>query len=447
VAILKRQVKKHNINVLEDTMITDLLTRDGRVTGAVGINIRNGEFLVFQARAVVIGTGGAMRVWPRTTAPEELTGDGFAMAYRAGAELVDMEFPLFLPACCVWPPGLDGVDAPYLFGPSVGGWWINRYGIRFMQKWDPKNMEYATRDVSSIAQHTEVLEGRGSPHGGIFVTFAHVPPQVIDYFMEWSPFIKNFKYGSLDLKKFGFDSKNLLFEAGPAQHYWNGGIKINVKSATNVPGLYAAGEVVGGNMGSNRLSGNAITECLVWGALAGKYAADYVTGSFDNDIDGDQVSSLKRKIYGLLTRKEKEKTSPFEIKRMIQKLAHDYVGPVRDGKGLEKALEEIQKIRVEKLPIVGTSTEDRYYNREWVEGLQVENMLQTLELTTRASLIRTESRGAMYRKDFPNTDNKNWLKNVVIKEKNGKPELRLSPIVATKISPPEPKIIPYWVPD
>jgi succinate dehydrogenase/fumarate reductase flavoprotein subunit len=439
VAGLKQQVEKYNI--FEDTIITDLLTKDGRVTGAVGINIRNGEFLIIQAKAVIIATGGAMRIWPRTTAPEELTGDGFGMAYRAGAELVDMEFPMFLPACCVWPPALVGTDVPYLFSANVGGWWINKRGVRFMKKWDPEHMEFATRDVSSIAQYMEVLDGNGSPHGGIFVSFAHLPQQVIDYFMEWQSTLKNFKYGSLNLKKFGFD------EAGPAAHYWNGGIKINVKSQTNIPGLFAAGEVAGGNMGANRISGNAITECIVWGARAGKYAAEYVANSFDIEPDNDQINFLKEKIYGLFKRGEGEKISPFKIKQMIQRIANDYVGPVRDGQGLEKALKEIEKIRVEVLPRMGVTTEDRYFNREWVEGLQVENMLQTLELVARTSLTRTESRGALYRKDFPNTDNKNWLKNIVIREKDGKQELRLSPIVVTKISPPKPDIVPYWVPE
>jgi succinate dehydrogenase/fumarate reductase flavoprotein subunit len=125
-------------------------------------------------------------------------------------------------------------------------------------------MEDTTRDVASIAQTIEILEDRGGPHGGIFVSYRHLPPELVDYSAEWQPWWRGYKYGGFDLKEFGFDLKDKGFEAAPASHYWNGGIRINEEAATNIPGLYAAGEIIGGNMGANRLSGNAVTECVVW---------------------------------------------------------------------------------------------------------------------------------------------------------------------------------------
>ena len=179
VEALRKGTRQYKIDFAEDTMVTNLLTKSGRVVGAVGIDIRTGDFLVVKAKVVILATGGAMRLYPVTTAPEELTGDGFYMAYQAGAELVDMEFPLFLPCCLYWPESMKGVDFPYIFSSSIGGWWLNKFGVRFMEKWDPVRMEMGTtRDVASIAMAIEILEGRGGPHGGVFASLKHIPDEI-----------------------------------------------------------------------------------------------------------------------------------------------------------------------------------------------------------------------------------------------------------------------------
>ncbi len=265
---LKRGTKPHKIDFAEHTMVTNLLTKEGRVVGAVGIDVLTGDFLVFRAKAVILATGGAMRLYPITTAPEELTGDGFYMAYQAGAELVDMEFPMFLPCVLYWPKSMRG-HAPYALSYLANGWWLNRFGVRFIEKWDPVRMEIGTtRDVASIAMATEILEGRGSPHGGVFLSFKHQPDEIIDCAAETNAYLHDLFYGQFALGKFNMDPKKVAWEIGPGAHYWNGGIKVNGKGETNVPGLYAAGEVQGGTMGANRLSGNAVTEAVVFGGLA-----------------------------------------------------------------------------------------------------------------------------------------------------------------------------------
>lgn len=443
---LKKQVKGLGVELIEDTMVTDLLMSDGRCAGAVGLNMRTGEFVVIKAKAVILATGGAMRIYPRTTAPEELTGDGIAMAFRAGAELVDMEFPMFLPACIVWPPSMNGVDLPYISSTVLGGWWLNKYGERFMEKWDPKRMEKdTTRDIASIAQTIEILEGRGGPHGGIFVSYSHLPRALLDFSADWAVWWKGYEYGGFKLSDFGMDLKETAFEAAPAAHYWNGGVRINARCETNVAGLYAAGEIQGGTMGANRLSGNAVTECLVFGALSGKAAAEYARGTSAPKVDKGQIEGLRDKVLEPMERKKG--ISPIGLRKRIQKIAFDYVGPVREGPGIEKALLELEKIKKDELPMVYSSAKTRCYNREWVEALEIGNMVTVLEIVSRASLMRTESRGAMYRRDCPNTDNKNWLKNIIVKLVGEKIKLETMPIVIKTVKPPKSEVIPYWVPE
>jgi succinate dehydrogenase/fumarate reductase flavoprotein subunit len=439
--VLCKETTAAGVEVIEETMITDLLTNKGQVAGAVGLNIRTGDLVVFKAKSVVLATGGLMRIYPITTAPEELTGDGLAMAYRAGAELIDMEFPMFLPGCFVWPPALRGIDFPFLVSTEreLRGWLLNKYGERFMENWDPVNKECTTRDIASVAMTIEVLEGRGSPHGGVFVSLKHLPDNLIDYAGEWATWYKDFKYGNFDLKKMLPDLKRYAMEAVPASHFTNGGIRINEKCETNVKGLYAAGEVSGGVHGANRLSGNAFTEFSVFGVRAGKYAAEFAKKSSFADINNKTVESVEEDIIKPLEKGGGIK--PVELRRHIQKISWEKLGPVRTDEGLRQALKEIEELK-RQVQLMGTESKDRRYNREWVEALQVKNMVQILEMIARAALMRTESRGAHYRRDYPNTDNVNWLKNICIKQEAGEMRITTQPIIVTKLMPPK-GIFPY----
>jgi succinate dehydrogenase/fumarate reductase flavoprotein subunit len=442
---LKREVKRHKIDFIENTMVTNILTKDGRAVGAVGVHLPTGDFIIMKAKAVILATGGAMRVYPVTTAPQELTGDGMIMALDAGAELVDMEFPMFLPACLYWPESMKGADVSYITSSAIGGWWYNAFGERFIAKWDSVRMEYGTtRDVASIAQAMEIIEGRGTPHGGIWVSYKHLPDELIEAWFNAVPFLRNFVYGSFDLVKFNMDPRKVAYEAGPAAHYWNGGIRINAKGETGVPGLFAGGEVQGGTMGANRLSGNAVTECVVFGGLAGIHASQYAKTAPPPEVDNVQVDRYYEWIYRPLTRKDGPDT--VEIRKEIQELAFKYVGPIREESGLTSCLQEIEKMKKDVVPNVFSKAKGKVYNREWFEALEIEFMVRILEIVARASLMRKESRGAMYRKDYPETDNKDWLKNVIVSSKDGKLRLEARPVVTSRVKTPAPEKVSYMVP-
>lgn len=439
---LKRLTRGCKIDWCEDAMITNLLTKDGRVTGAVGLSIRTGEFLTVKAKAVVLATGGTMMCYPITTAPEELTGEGFIMAYEAGAELVDMEFPLFLPACCYWPESMKGVDFPYIFTTTIGGWWLNKFGDRFIDKWDPVRKEQGTtRDIASISQAMEALEGRGGPHGGIYASCKHVPNELMEYSAEQMPWWRNFVYGKFKLSEFNMDPRKVSYEVGPASHYWNGGIKVNGKGATNVPGLYAAGEVQGGTMGANRLSGNAVTECLVFGALAGEAAADYAKGAASPEIDKNQVDKFYEELHQPLNRKDG--ADAYEMRFRMQKSNFKNIGPVRWGSSINECLDVLAKIDKDDLPNLATKSKAKVYNREWMVAVENKALVRVAEIVARASLMRTESRGAMYRLDHTETDNANWLKNIIVTQKNGKVNLETKPVETSSIKLPEKTKTPY----
>ena len=443
---LKRGVKPHKIDFAEHVMITNLLTKNGRVVGAVGLKLTTGDFLIFKAKAVIIATGGAMRVYPRTTAPQELTGEGITMSFHAGAELVDMEFPMFLPACLVWPKSMLGVDLPYISSTVLGGWWLNKYGERFIKKWDPQRMEHGTtRDIASVAQMVEILEGRGGPHGGIFVSYKHIPDEIIDWSAKWQDWWPNYVYGGFKLSDFNMDPRKVCYEAAPAAHYWNGGIKVNRLSETRVPGLYAAGEVQGGTMGANRLSGNAVTECVVFGGIAGENAAEYAQKSGPSEIDKAQVEHYYELIHAPLERKDGVDVP--KTRERIQDLAMKYAGPVREEEGLLTLQNELEKIKKDDVPNVFAKAKNKVYNREWLEALEIEPMVEILTIITQASLMRKESRGAMYRRDYPDTDNKGWLKNIIVSYRDGKISLEERDVKTSKVDLPKREKIPYMVPE
>jgi len=439
-AALKRGVGQYRIDLADHTMVTNLLTSDGIITGAVGVDIRTGDFLIIKAKAVILATGGAQRLYRIITAPEELTGDGFAMAYQVGAELVDMEFPKFNASCLYWPESMHGIIYPSM-SASVGGWWLNCKGERFMAKWDPVKMERVPSYMAAIAQAVEIIEGRGTPHGGIFVSFEHLPDEVLEYALQKYPWWHNYTYGSFNMLEFGMDPKKVVYEAGPACHYFCGGIKVNRHGETNVPGLFAAGEVQGGTMGTGRLIGNAVTECLVFGAIAGSSAANYANGVSKPALDKEQVDYYYEQVCAPLNRKNG--VDVFEVRRRLQDISSRYIGPVREGSGLMDCLDEVGKIKKEALINQATRSKERIYNSEWIMALENESMLKIVEIIASTSLMREESRGGMYRRDFPDTDNKNWLKNILVKQKNGHIQIEARPVVAKLLKLPKREKIPY----
>lgn len=438
--ILRKEAKAAGVRVIEHFMVTDLLGDGKSVDGAVGIDLASGKFKAIAARAVILATGGGLAVYPLTTGPEELTGDGHAMAWRAGAEFVDLEMIQFLPCVFIDPPAWRGLQIPYLMGPinTLNAWLLNKRGDRFMDQWDPVRMERTSRDILSIAMMNEIAAGRGSPRGGLWLSFAHLPGQLVDLSATWvgKPIMKdNWKYQGFDLKEFIEQVKSgRAMEVGVASHFYMGGVRVNERTESSLAGLFAAGEVTGGTHGGNRMSGNACTQMIVQGKIAGREAAALARERTEPRPDPAQVAALRERTLAPLERKEG--IPPHRVKDKIQKLAWDKIGVLRHGAALQEALVEAARIRAEEIPQMACGCRDRVYNPEWIEALQAENMVTLLEGIARSALERTESRGAHYRKDFPKSDSRRWLRNVFQRREGEGAKLWTEPLVVTSFVPP-----------
>jgi succinate dehydrogenase/fumarate reductase flavoprotein subunit len=376
-----------------------------------------------------------MRMYRYTTAPDELTGDGMAAAYRAGAELQDMEFPMMLPYVMIKPDAVNSIDYPYLLSAYLDAKALNRMGQEYMLKWDKERLAWTTRDVNSIAAMVEVLEGRGGPNDGTYISLKHIPRNIMEGARRFLPeSMARWRYGAFDMKKFLPDLTQDAIECAPACHFWNGGIRVNEHCETNIPGLYAAGEGTGGFHGGNRVSGNALTMTQVWGPRAGHAAAKFVKGDGRGEADPAQAAALRAKIAAPMERASA--SNPIQIRNRIRYLSHRYLNAVREQRWLEQVLQEMKEL-YEQATVVHVRNRDlKKYNMEWVEALQTENLLLMMEMVARGSLMRTESRGAMFRRDFPDTDGVNWLKNIVIRREGDSMTLRTEPVVVTKLQPP-----------
>ena len=437
IRIYRDKLKGSGTRVLPNIMIQEILHSDGRCSGVFGVNLKTGNYVTVQGRATLLATGGGMRIYPITTGPEELTGDGTAMALRAGVELLDMEFPMFLPGCFPWPKAVIGVNTPFKLSAAgmVHGHLLNKHGERFMAKWDPVKMERSTRDILAVGIWTEIMENRGSPHGGVFVSLKHLPDNLVDYIMEWLPpkYLK--RYGGFDMKKFIPDLSREAVESVPACHFFNGGIKIDAEGHTNLPGLYAAGEVAAGIHGSNRLSGNAFTDMIVWGHRAAvAMAEDIEKGLSDHPVDGEQVERYCREVSEALDKKSGESCQV--LRDRLMQTAWNNAGIVRTRELLERGREAVRSLR-SAYGGIALRFKERIYNREWLRTMELRNMIDNLECIVEAGLCREESRGAHYRKDFPRTDHKSWAANQVIRMENGALQIRKVKTRITRMEPPK----------
>jgi succinate dehydrogenase / fumarate reductase, flavoprotein subunit len=392
-------------DVFMECTVTRLLKDGDRVAGALAYWRNSGSFVVFKAKAVVMATGGIGKSWKITSNSWECTGDGMALAYQAGSELLDMEFVQFHPTGMVWPPGVQGI----LVTEAVrgeGGILRNKNGERFMEKYDPKRLELSTRDVVSRSIYTEVKEGRGSPHGGAFLDISHKPP---DYVKRKLPSMYHqFKeLADVDITK-------APMEVGPTCHYVMGGIRVEAETgASSLPGLFAAGEVAAGLHGANRLGGNSLSDLLVFGRRAGLAASEYARKGSSPTIDRTQIEQGLRQALAPFERPDGE--SPYAIHHDLQEVMQNLVGIFRTDEDLRRALAELEKLK-ERAKGMGAQT-SRIFNPGWHLCLDVDSMLTLSEACTRAALGRRESRGAHSRLDFPKTDDAWGKKNqVIVKE-------------------------------
>jgi succinate dehydrogenase / fumarate reductase flavoprotein subunit len=379
-------------DVYMECTTTKLLMDGQRVAGAFAYWRENGRFVVFKAKAVVLATGGIGKAWPITSNSWEYTGDGMALAYEVGAELMDMEFVQFHPTGMVWPPGVQGL----LVTEAVrgeGGILRNKNGERFMEKHDPKRMELSTRDVVARAIYTEVREGRGTEHGGAFLDISNKPAEYVKRKLP-SMYHQFKELADVDITKGPM-------EVGPTCHYMMGGVRVEAETqATTVPGLFAAGEVAAGLHGANRLGGNSLSDLLVFGRRAGLGAAEYAKGKSSPNLDSAQIERAEHEMLAPFERKTDE--NPYALHSDLQQNMQSLVGIFRTEQDLQSALAKIGqfKERAQRLSISGT----RMYNPGWHLGADLKSMLTVSEAVTRSALARKESRGAHSRIDYPNLD-------------------------------------------
>jgi succinate dehydrogenase / fumarate reductase, flavoprotein subunit len=394
-------------DVFMECTVTRLLKDGNRVAGAFGYWRESGRFVTFKAKSIVIATGGIGKSWKITSNSWECTGDGMALAYEAGAELLDMEFVQFHPTGMVWPPGVKGI----LVTEAVrgeGGILRNNKGERFMEKYDPKRMELSTRDVVARSIYTEVKEGRGTPHGGAFLDISHKPAEVVK--RKLPSMYHQFK------ELADVDITAGPMEVGPTCHYMMGGIKVDAETGqASIPGLFAAGEAAGGMHGANRLGGNSLSDLLVFGRRAGLGAAAFAKTVAAPALDASQIEAAEREVLEPFNRAEGE--NPYAIHEDLQDTMQKLVGIFRVDADLREALVELDKLkdRASKMRVEGS----RLFNPGWHLSRDVHNMLVVSEACTRAALARTESRGAHSRLDFPNTEPEWSKKNQVVVDKGG----------------------------
>ncbi|HEY6419982.1 MAG TPA: fumarate reductase/succinate dehydrogenase flavoprotein subunit [Candidatus Binataceae bacterium] len=449
-----RTLQDHGIHqgievFMEHTVLT-LLKDEGRVVGAFGYESERGLFHLYKAKAVILATGGVGRAFKITSNSWEYTGDGHALAYEAGAELLDMEFLQFHPTGMIWPPSVRGI----LVTEGVrgdGGVLTNKEGRRFMFDDIPENYraqtadseeegwrytqgdrnarrppELLTRDHVARCIMREVREGRGSPHGGVFLDISWIKSKVPNseqYIIKKLPSMYHqFKQlADIDITK-------EPMEVGPTTHYIMGGIQVDAESQmSTLSGLFAAGECTAGLHGANRLGGNSLSDLLVFGKRAGAFAARFAKEKSFGRVADDQIESAARAALKPFAGADGEGESPYEIQEDLQEMMQDLVGIVRTEAEMQTALERLARLkeRSELTRVAG----NRHYNSGWHHALALRNMLVVSEAITRAALERKESRGAHFREDFPKQDPAQGTFNLAIgKNPDGSMRVRRAPI-------------------
>ena len=365
------------------------------------LSLKDSKIIIFQAKSTILATGGAGQIYPVTSNTVQKGGDGFALAWNAGADLIDMEQVQFHPTGMVYPDSRKGV----LVTEAVrgeGGILLDKDGNRFMGNYDPR-MELATRDVVARAIYNEIREGRGTENGGVFLDVTHLDPELIEEKLETM---------ILQFQDVGVDIRKEPMEVAPTAHHFMGGVKIDENGHSSVENLFAAGEVTGGVHGANRLGGNALADTQVFGERAGKAAAENALKSVD-ELNQAFVEKEEKRIEGKI---QEGDIPPQQLKKELQETMWDNVAIIRSEQGLRMALRTISQLegQLSRMNV----PEESKFNRYLQEALEVENMIETAKMVITAAVLRQESRGAHYREDFPETRD-DWKKSIVL-NRNGK---------------------------
>jgi succinate dehydrogenase / fumarate reductase flavoprotein subunit len=444
------------LDVYMECTVVRLLKDGERIAGALGYDRERGRFRVWRAKAVVLATGGIGKAFRITSNSWEYTADGHALAYEAGAELMDMEFVQFHPTGMVWPPSVRGI----LVTEGVrgeGGVLLNREGRRFMFDDIPENYraqtasdeeegwrytqgdkaarrppELLTRDHVARSIVREVREGRGSPHGGVFLDIAWLKrklPNAEEHIRKKLPSMYHQFKELADI-----DITAQPMEVGPTTHYMMGGVRVDGDSQmSTVPGLFAAGEVAAGLHGANRLGGNSLSDLLVFGKRAGEFAARFAQEHGTVRVNDDEADAVVRDALAPFERPSNGASGPYQIQHELQDVMQDYVGIVRNEADMHRALQRIAQLATAASRVAVSG--HREYNPGWHTALDLRCMLTVSEAVTRAALERKESRGAQYREDYPEKDPEYGRFNIIVRKgREGRMELSRRPIPAL---PPE----------
>jgi fumarate reductase (CoM/CoB) subunit A len=421
---LKREVMRRDIPIFNEMMILRILVDEGRVTGAVGLDKATSNLYLFKTPTIIVATGGGVGCWP--AAAERQMGDGYSMALRAGAELVDMEFVQYHPTHTWYPYGVRGSVSESV--RSEGGQLTNSRGERFMERYSPKRMELSTRDFISICEYREIMEGRASKHQGIYLSVTHLPPEVIENRLR-TVFNKYLVYG--------YDIRKEPMEIRFRPHYSNGGVLVDERMESRVVGLFAAGEAAGGVHGGNRLGSNSLIDLVVFGEIAGKEAAHKaVQQGHAGKINWDAVREESEGIERLVNGKPRDGIRAMSIRRPHTEMMDLHMGVSRNESGMKKIIEEVEKLKGDILPRrLYVADKSRRYNYELVDALEISVRADIEEVTTRGALMRTESRATHYREDYPKMNNREWLRNIVFSMENGEVKHRFKPVDKSVIDP------------
>ncbi len=441
--MLLKRARAVGVDLLEDVMLLELTTTGGKVTGGLGLDISTGNFISFECKSVIMATGGWHKAFWPNTGMRDLSGEGIAMAHRAGADIGNMEFITF--ACNVMyePPIWRGSIAPYLVSLICGGKLTNNRGEDILAPYDPLIVERGTatewnKSFISYATMKEVRAGNGFANGGVHYSRGDAPWEFVKLMAAFM--FPNWKYKAIDLSEWGRMLENdEPIEVGPAVEYFDGGILVDERFATGVEGLYAAGECTRGAFGSNRVF-SAITEMLVHGFDAGENAAEYALKSSSAGLNEKTLKEIQARVEEPLIRK-KGLNIP-QVRRRIQERAHRQLGPIRNEDELKDFIGFLESVKKDELPKLSTTSKSRIYNKEWIDALELDNIVYLLEAAARSALARTESRGVHYREDFPYTDNDSWLQESVVKYRDGAFEIGKRPVTVTTMTPPKGKM-PY----
>ena len=420
--VLRAQLLRRGVDHHPDVNITRLFTRDGRIVGAAGVDLGNGDIVQFNSPAVVLATGGVGQLYPVTSNPIKVTGDGLALALDAGASLINMEQVQFYPCGLVHPPSLHG----FILGIQEYAKLYNVHDERFMAKYEPELLEHVTRDRLARGIYTEIAEGRGTEHGGVFLDATEVPEETL----------KSFMYEREMCAERGFDYHEKRVEIAPSAHFFMGGVAIDGDAQSTVSGLFAAGEVSGGVQGGNRLSGNSLSEILVFGSRAGISAARYSDQTDRRVPDKDQAAAESARIQQLLNRGVSELTA-VRAKERLRAVMQANVYVSRTVNGLETARHSLQEIEQEMLPRIGISGTGLHQNYSLLAYLDMEKMVKVARMITAAALTRKESRGAHYMEDFPEPDTTSPPYCTVVEMDENVPGMRVGvrPVDMTEIQP------------